>query len=231
MININLNPFYSPVPSGGGLQPAEPAEPAEPAKPAEPATPSHGNRPLTRKEIIQAGGELTPLTREEVYLKKQMEQGGGGLPDMTDAPFSAVLTVKQKFGGGKEAAWSDFAMYRPSASDIGMILGVVSDGEGNPEYDVVELPIRIAGIDDGADIYTTPSAVAELLNDGSGTPTYINFFGTLIPVDFELENTIGGNALYCSSTGTLFRVYIQGNTDTNKWTINEYRATIQWTEA
>lgn len=227
-MNIRLNPFYSPVPSGGGLTPAEPAEPA---KPAEPATASHGNKPLTRKEIIQAGGELTPLTREEVYLKKQMEQGGGGLPDTTNAPLGAWLTVKNKSGGGKEPAWSNTAMYQPSADEIGMILGVVDDGEGNAEYDAVELPIRIAGICDGADIRTTPSAVAALLNDGSGTPTYINFNGVLIPVGFELENTIAGNALYCSSTGTLFHMYIQGNTSTNKWEINEYRATIQWTKA
>ena len=50
--------------------------------------------PITRKEHIMSGTDITPITREEMFLQKIVEGGGGSsLPSYTSSDVGKVLTV------------------------------------------------------------------------------------------------------------------------------------------
>lgn len=49
--------------------------------------------PATRMEAILNGGEITPVTREEYFVKKAVTSASGGLPEVTAADNGDVLTV------------------------------------------------------------------------------------------------------------------------------------------
>ena len=51
--------------------------------------------PITRKEHIMSGADITPITREEMFLQKIVEGGGGGggLPAYTSADVGKALTL------------------------------------------------------------------------------------------------------------------------------------------
>ena len=50
---------------------------------------------LTRKEKILNGENIEPLTRPEIFTKKAVNEGGGGLPPYTDNDEGKALAVKK----------------------------------------------------------------------------------------------------------------------------------------
>lgn len=59
--------------------------------------------PLTRKEMIQSGMDVDPLTRDEYFLKKQMEESGANLPDVTAEDNGKLLGVTEGEWGKVDA--------------------------------------------------------------------------------------------------------------------------------
>ena len=163
-------------------------------------------KPITRKEKLIAGEELTPITREEMFLKKY---GGGASSwnDLTDKPFGEETTTVNE---PLNITWD--------GNTEGLVSGTMGDGQPFPMFKVSDLVLT----DEQLKMATTTNSAGTIIVIKDQWESGIEDGGVVVGEDLTLAVQVlearvdgatldyGGMTLVFPEKGLYFMVFPDG---------------------